>query len=797
MTERESLEQAIALLEAQRAALGDAVADAALTPLRAQLAALDAAPLRGERKFVTVMFADIAGFTALAETLDPEAARDLMNACFDRLTPVIQEYGGAVDKFMGDGVMALFGAPVAHENDPERALRAALAMRAALAAFNAERELELALHFGINTGLVVAGGLGAQGRQEYSVMGDTVNVAARLEDISRPDEILVGPTTYRFTAPLFEFDALPSVALKGKRAPLAVYRLRELKAERGSLRGIAGMSAPLVGRAGPFTALQHALAELRAGRGGTLSIIGEAGLGKSRLLAEIRRVAPADILWLEGRCLSFGASIAYWPWLDILRAFAGVAPDAPPIELRDALRDRLMLVCGARSAQIYPYLGQLLSLPLEETAAAKVQGLDGETLKSATFQAIEVLCDCLAARQPVVIVGEDLHWGDPTSLALFERLLPLAHRAPLLLIAVIRPEYDHACWRFHELAMDHATHVTLTLEPLNVEQSAELVAHLLRVEDLPPTLRDKILRHAEGNPFYVEEIIRSLLDMQAIVYNEATGLWRAAHDVAAIELPDTLQGVLMARIDRLQQETKHILRLAAVIGRAFLYRVLAEIAREERTLDQHLGQLVQNQMIRERVRDPELEYIFKHQLTQEAAYNGLLIQERRIYHRQVAEAVERLFPERADELAGLLAHHWEQAGDVARALPTLQHAGQLAAAQFANLEAVDYFTRALALTPETALETRYALHQARENCYDIMGNRAAQAEDIAAQAALAQALSDQARLAAVTLRQANRCWQIGDYEGAVTAAQAAIQAGADHALPGVQAQGYFWLSGKL
>lgn len=778
MSEKEQLEQALVLLEAQRAGLGDAVVDAAQAPLRAKLAALDNTPRQasGERKFVTVMFADIAGFTALAEMLDPEAARDLMNACFDCLVPVIQEYGGIVDKFMGDGVMALFGAPTAHENDPERALRAALAMRAALRDFNATRGLDLALHFGINTGLVIAGSLGAQGRQEYSVLGDAVNVAARLEDVSRSGEILVGPTTHRFTAPLFEFDALPPVSLKGKREPLAVYRLRALKAERGSLRGIAGMRAPLVGRAAPYTALQTALARLESGCGGTISLIGEAGLGKSRLLAEIRQNAPAHFLWLEGHCLSFGASIAYWPWLDILRALAGVAPDAPPAVLRDALHARLAQTCDARGASIYPYLARLLSLPLEEEVAAKVRGLDGETLKSATFQAIETLCTCLCAQQPVVIVGEDLHWGDPTSLALFERLLPLTHNAPLLLIGVLRPEHAHACWRFHEAASQNCSaHITLALEPLDAAQSAELVGHLLRVEDLPPALRDKILRHAEGNPFYVEEIIRSLLDAETIAYNEETSAWRATRDVATIEVPDTLQGVLMARIDRLQQETKHVLRLAAVIGRAFLYRVLAEIAREERALDTRLGELVQEQMIRERAREPELEYIFKHQLTQEAAYNGLLLQERRIYHRQVAKAIERLFPDRSDELAGLLAHHWEQAGDTEKAITCLTQAGQQAAAQYANLEAIDYLSRALALADAEDFENRVSLLRAREIVYNVIGDHAAQRGDLEALDAIAEATADARLRAYVTHRWANHYWGAGDLVKAHKTAQEAIQ----------------------
>ncbi len=296
MNEREQLEQAIRALEAQRAILGDAVVKAGLGPMRRQLAELEkgAAPtLKGERKLVTVMFADISGFTALAETMDPEAVRDMMNDCFERLAPVVQKYGGTVDKFIGDEIMALFGAPVAHENDPGRALRTALEMVETLAEFNAERGTELELHFGINTGTVIAGGLGTYERQEYTVMGDTVNVASRLGDVSERGEILVGPDTYRLSAPLFEFETMEPVRVKGKAEPLPVYRLLAAKAIPGKMRGIAGLESPLVGREAEFHALQEAIERLQTGTGGIVTLVGEAGLGKSRLVAEIRGNAAA------------------------------------------------------------------------------------------------------------------------------------------------------------------------------------------------------------------------------------------------------------------------------------------------------------------------------------------------------------------------------------------------------------------------------------------------------------------------------------------------------------------------
>ena len=725
MTEREQLERAIAHIEAQRAILSDAVVDAALGSMRQRLAELEQAErettptFAGERKLVTVMFADLSGFTALAETIDPEPVRDLMNSCFEQLVPVIEKYEGTVDKFIGDEIMALFGAPLAHENDPERALRAALEMMDALTRFNTERGTDLGLHFGINTGLVIAGGIGTRGRQEYSVMGDALNLATQLEEVSERGEIFVGPDTHRLTAPLFEFEALLPIRVKGKTEPIPVYRLLAAKAVRGKLRGIAGLESPLVGRQAEFRALREAVERLQAGVGGIVTIVGEAGIGKSRLVAEMRKEAPSlNLQWVEGRCLSYGTSIAYLLWLDVLRGLLGVTVEDSPIAVRDALRQGVETLCTERIDDVYPYLGRLMSLPLEAEAEATVRDLEGEKLKAGTFRAVETLIECTTSDRPLVLVCEDLHWADPTSIELLEQLLALTDRAPLLLLCVFRPHTEHGSWRIKETAarLYHHRHTDLWLDPLTASESETLVGNLLRVEGVPQKpvvsnaepLKWRILSHAEGNPFYVEEIIRSLMDSGAIVREEATGRWQAARDVADIAIPDTLHGVLMARIDRLQEEAKRVLQLASVIGRIFLYRILAAIAQEERELDQHLLTLQREQMIRERARLPELEYIFKHQLTQEAAYNGLLKKERRVFHQQVAEALERLFPDRVEEQVGLLAHHWERAEEPEKATEYLSRAGDQARLAYAHEEAIDYYRRALAFLKEQGEHERAA-----------------------------------------------------------------------------------------
>ena len=714
MTEREQLEQAIATLEAQRGTLGDAMVDAALGPMRRQLTELELAEhkpspaLAGERKLVTIMFADISGFTALSEKMDPESVRDMINDCFALLVPVVEEYGGTVDKFIGDEIMALFGAPVAHENDPERALRAALDMMDALDTFNAKRGLNLGVHFGINTGLVIAGGIGTGERQEYSVMGDAVNVASRLEDVSERGEILVGPDTYRLAAPLFTFETLEPVRVKGKTEPVRIYRLVGLKAEPGRVRGLEtrGISSPLVGRDAEFTALDACIERLLEGQGSIVSIIGEAGVGKSRLMAEIRRGAvTAPLQWLEGRTLSFGQTISYWPFQEILWGYAGITEDDSEAEAWRKLESRISALFTEDTPEILPYLATLLTLEVRDEYVERVKYLDSEAMGRQVFLASRRFFERLAQARPVVLVFEDLHWVDESSALLLEHLLPLVERVPLLICGVSRPYRETPAVRLQEVAgRDLAERYTeIQLAPLSQTDSAQLVRNLLAIEDLPPRVREMIARKAEGNPFFLEEIIRALIDAGAVVHvpstelraGPSTGRWRATAQVETVTIPDTVQGVIMARVDRLDEDVKGALRTAAVIGRSFFYRVLRAVAEADRQLDQHLAELQEIQFIREKQRMPELEYIFKHALAQEATYESILLQKRREMHARVGQAIEALFADRLEEFYGLLAYHYARAEVWEKAQDYLLKAGDQAGRVAADAEALAHYEQAL------------------------------------------------------------------------------------------------------
>ena len=680
---------------------------------RAQRAASDEHPvaglpshLPGERKVVTVMFADVSGFTTMAETMDPERVRDVMNGCFERLVPIVAQYGGTVDKFIGDEIMALFGAPVAHENDPERALRAALDMMAALAGFNAAHATDLGLHFGINTGLVIAGGVGTRGRHDYSVMGDTVNVAARLKEAAARGEILVGPDTARLTSHAFAFETRGPLRVRGKAERLRASRLLGRRTDPEPTRGlwVRGISSPLVGRDAELAALTAAVDRLLAGQGGVVTVVAEAGLGKSRLLAEVRdRVAGQGLRWLEGRTLSFSRTVSYWPFLEILKGDAGIAEHDDESAGWEKLERRIAALFPGEEAEVLPYLATLLALEVRGELAEQVRYLDGEAMGRQIFRASRRFCERLARRHPLVLVCEDWHWADESSAALLEHLLPLVAEVPLLLCCVSRPDRDSSAARLREIAArDYAArHTEIILAPLSAADSAQLVHNLLAIDHLPPRMRGLILHKAEGNPFFVEEVIRALIDMDAIVRDDARGCWRATDKVGTINIPDTLHGVITARVDRLDEEVKQLLGIAAVIGRSFFYRILAAVAEAGREVDRRLGELQQLELIRERRQMPELEYVFKHALVHEAAYESILLQRRRELHRRVGQCVETLFAGRLDEFFGLLAYHYARAEDWPKAQEYLLKAGDQAGSVAADAEALAHYRDAIAAYART------------------------------------------------------------------------------------------------
>ena len=704
------LTAAITGLEAQRATLGDAVVDPALTALRQQLFQLEASSdetaSADERKIVTIIFADVSGFTAMSEKLDPEQVRAFMNGCFESLVPIVRKYEGTIDKFIGDEIMALFGAPVAHEDDPERALRASLEMMEAIAAFNRKHGTDLGLHIGVNTGRVIAGKIGAEGRRDYSVMGDAVNLAARLEDASSRGEIFVGPNTYRRTAAVFDFEKIPPLNLKGKEAPVEVHRLVGLKASPKPVRGIEGLRAALVGRDSELEQLRSALAALQRGRGNIVTIVGEAGLGKSRLIAELRESLPVNVSWAEGRALSYTAGMGYWVARAILYSLLDVSADAPRSKIDEALQRSLEQEGEEKLLAIYPYLARLLEVPMQETMEERVKFLSSEALQGRILQAFHDYVRDRAKRARLVLVWEDLHWCDPSSLQVLETLLSLATEVPLLFLCACRPDeklIGELLTRAH--AAYASNYCRIGLSPLSRQESSSLIQRLLKIEQLPEKMRDLILDRAEGNPFFLEELLRSLLDCGVVRFEQGRVI--ATRELESVEIPETLEGVLMSRIDRLEAENKHALQKASVIGRVFQERVLTHLYEEKSTaktrLERSLGELQRREFIQSREQEEsetaELqkdEYIFKHAAIHHVAYDSLLLAKRRELHELAAQAMEGLFPDRVDELSATLGYHFERAGAAAPAAHYLGRAAERAQATFANTEALAFYQSAIA-----------------------------------------------------------------------------------------------------
>ena len=542
-----------------------------------------------ERRPITVLFADIAGSTSIAERLDPEDWTTLVGEAFQRMNRTIERYGGTIARLMGDGVLAFFGAPNAHEDDPERAVRCGLDLVRAIDELDASSQISGADHLrvrvGINTGPVVVGMVGTEAASEYTAMGDTVNVAARMQSAARPGSVLITAATHRFVSGLVEGVDVGLLELKGKSATVGAYEITSLKEGAVHTRGLAGVSSPMVGRDSQLRRLEQLFQIVRAGQGRVACILGEPGMGKSRLVAELRTSLEGQDdppRWFEGRCLSYGESMPYHLLLDLVRSLIGVTESTDEPQVAHALESFLESHAAEDWRENYAYLGHLLSLKLSPDMRARISNLEIETIKRYNAAVIQIVRSA-AASGPVVIVCDDLHWADSASTNALQTLLPTVAGLPILFILSSRQERTSAGWRLiggaREIYGDALTE--MRLDPLSVDDSRTLVSNLLTIESLADETRDLILARSEGNPFFVEEVIRMLIDRGAIV--REGDRWVATDKVAGIEIPETLHSLLLARIDRLPAESRRTLRVASVIGRQFgvtiLERLLSSRAR--------------------------------------------------------------------------------------------------------------------------------------------------------------------------------------------------------------------------
>jgi class 3 adenylate cyclase/tetratricopeptide (TPR) repeat protein len=659
-----------------------------------------------ERRQATVLFADVRGLEALQPPRPPDELTALMNRCFVLADTAVHAYGGVVDKYIGGCVMALFGVPNAIEHAPRQAINAAIEMRRLLDRLRAELPT-LSVRIGINTGLVIAGEIGGRQRRDFTVMGDTVNLASRLKDAAGEWAILVGPETERATGTEFEYASPLPLKLKGKERPVAVHELNSARERVHRARAApVGVHSTLVGRERELAELEGVVARLRAGHGGIVSVIGEAGLGKSRLVAELGALeAKHDVTVLEGRCVSVGQGLSFHPFVDLLRHWARIDDEAEDAVAAEKLEAAVQRLLPEEVDDVFPFLATLMGIRPGGHHASRIDGLEGEAMEEMIFRSVRRLLERLAAERPLLVLFEDLHWADLSSVKLLESLLRLVPDHSLLFTCVGRPDFPDTLGRITTAARDEYRdrYLELVLARLTEPQCAAIVENLLGMDDLPQSTRALIIRKADGNPFYLEEVIRSLVEQGALAFRD--GRYHRTEKIDSVVIPETIQEVILSRVDRLDEPTRHVLQLASVIGRSFQHRILIAILGGEEDVDARLAELTERRLLSvmesrrtaslRRVRlHPEREYVFTHALLQETIYGAILQRTRRQLHAQVARATEEEFADRLVDFYGMLAFHYSRAEHIEKAEEYLFKAGEEAARAAASTESLNFFREA-------------------------------------------------------------------------------------------------------
>ena len=673
--------------------------------------------LEGERRQVTVLFTDVAGFTPLAEKLDPEDVHRIMDRCFEIITTEVHRFEGTINQYTGDGVMALFGAPIAHEDGPRRAVHAALGIQRALGDYGKELKVQggpdLQMRIGINTGLVVVGRIGDDLRMDYTAVGDTTNLAARMQQVARPGSVVVTEATHRAISSFFETLDLSEVSVKG-HAPARAWevlrpRLRRSRFEESVERGLT----PLVGRVHEVATLLERFGDVKAGRGQVVFISGDAGIGKSRLLLEFRRrlaETGETVTWLEGQCISFGQSIPFLPLLDQLRENFSIEEfDGEPEII--AKVEHGMRRMGQLEAYI-PYVRYLLSVDPGDPAVA---GMDAPARRKGVLEAMRAMALRGAAIRPIVFVFEDLHWIDASTEEHLNALMGSVAGAPIMIVLTYRVGYNPPFG-------SRSFYTTLTLHTLSEAEALDMAGLVLGTDQFPAELKAALIDKAEGVPLFVEEVAKTLLDL-GVLRRENGGL-RMVKGMGEVSVPETMQGIIMARLDRLGDDGKRTVQLASVIGRQFLQRLLERIAGLSGKLEGLLQELKVLEIIYEQGLLPEPAYIFKHAVIQDVAYNSLLKERRRELHRAVGGAIEELYPDRLADHYQELAHHFVNGEDWPKAFEYLIRSGDRAKDAFANQTALDSYAKALEVasrvSPPLAPRRIMDIYQRRGQVWRLM-----------------------------------------------------------------------------
>jgi class 3 adenylate cyclase/tetratricopeptide (TPR) repeat protein len=700
--------------------------------------------LEGERKQVTVLFCDLANSTAIAEKIGPEAMHGLLNRFFEVALEEVHRYEGTINQFLGDGFMALYGAPIAHENHARRAVLAAVGLRQRLhegaETLGQQFGVEVEIRMGLHTGEVIVGAIGDNLRMDYTAVGDTTNTASRLQGAATPGQIVISEALHRLVEGYGTTHSLGALSLKGKAEPVQAWEVLRVSDTRSRLdveaeRGLT----PFVGRERELQLLTNCFTQVQRGHGQFVFIVGEAGLGKSRLLLEFRRRLGADATWLEGRAMSFGRSFAFHPVIDLLkRNFRLQEDDAEATRI--AKIDQRVLSLSEAMRPMLPYVRYLLAV---DPGDPVVEVMDPQLRRAEIFDALRQLMLRAAEVRPQVLVFEDLHWMDQATEAFLTFIADSIPTSRALCLFTYRPGYTHPFG-------DRSYHTRVVLPTLSTVDSVHMAAAMLGAANLPAELDTLIAQKAEGNPFFVEEVVKSLHETGTI--RRQDGRYVLTRPLGESIVPDTIQDVLMARIDRLEEAPKKALQLAAVIGREFTHRLLERLADIRGRTEASLQELKAIELIYEKTLYPELVYMFKHALTQDVAYHSLLEQRRIELHGLIGQAIEALYTDRLAEQFDMLAYHFARGERWDKALTYFGKAAEKAAQAFATREALELYEQAFDaaghLGDTVPTETLMEMHRARAELYYVRSDFARSQAESEALLALAQQVGDRARQAA-------------------------------------------------
>ena len=702
--------------------------------------------LEGEHKQVTVLFCDLVESTRLAEQVDAEIMHQIMDRILKLMAEGVHRYGGTVNQFLGDGVMALFGAPLALEDHALRGVQAALTIQETLSGYGVqlrqEHGVDLRLRMGLNTGPVVVGRIGDDLRMDYTAVGDTTNLAARLQAMAEPGTILIAEATHRRVEGHVRTESLGLFQVKGRSQSVSVFQVTGRRRRRTHLeiRAERGLT-PLVGRERDLALLRECWERVKQGRGQAVGIVGEPGVGKSRLLFEFRRtLAEERVVWLEGHCSAMGQASPYLPIMDFLRARLQIEEGDNPLQVKDKIRQGVRQLDESLEQSI-PVLEEMFNLPSEDKTP---RHMDPQMKQRLTFNALHALTAAAARTTPLVLLVEDLHWVDKTSEDYLAFLAQSMDGKSVLLLTSHRPGYV-VKWA------ERTSYTQLALALFSEHEAELMIAKLLGSQKAPPELARRILEKAEANPLALEEITASLVERGIFVHGDS-GLREAAN--SEIGFPATIQDIVRARIDRLDESVKDTLQIAAAIGREFNATLLERVSQTPAELDRHLNTLKQLELIHDTQFFPEPVCAFKHAVIQDVAYQGLLLQRRQQLHAAIGQAIEELYADHVDDHAAILAHHYRLSERHGKVLRYALIVGDKAARLYGRAEAKEYYEQAL-----TAAQTLPESPEARRAEIDVTLKLAAVSvtrsdtdRDLAAlerARAMADALGDESRLAQV------------------------------------------------